>query len=143
MGDAWRWLFGIAGGFADRGPSSFDISISQADESETYTDASSEIMRSFGGEVCYYYERTWGVVISQWSNYSEVSTQTRMACCTTFRRQRVAQRDGPASWNLEVVRRIAMNFALLRVLRRQSRTYALDEKYQDGKSWGVYMQYLW
>jgi hypothetical protein len=24
-----------------------------------------------------------------------------------------------------------------------SETYALDQKWQDGKSWGIYLQYLW
>ena len=126
-------MFGIAGGFADRGPSSFDISISQADESETYTDASSEVLRSFGGEVCYYYERTWGVVI-QWSNYLKWN----------YTDQNGVLHDIPTdpSWSLEVVRRIAMNFAFY-ASYGDSQTYALDEKYQDGKSWGVYMQYLW
>jgi hypothetical protein len=133
MGDAWRWLFGIAGGFADKGPSSFDISVSQSIETETYTDASSAKMSATGGEASYYYDRTWGLVV-QWSKYDTWKYTDQNGVLHTI--------PSDPSWNITVVRRLAMNFCLYGAYGN-SQTYALDQKWQDGKSWGVYLQYLW
>ena len=103
MGDAWRWLFGIAGGFADRGPSSFDISISKSVETETYTDASSSKMGALGGELAYYYDRTWGLVL-QWSTYNTWNFTDQNGV--------LHQIPSDPSWNVTVVRRLAMNFCI-------------------------------
>jgi hypothetical protein len=133
MGDAWRWLFGIAGGFADKGPSSFDISVSQSIETETYTDASSAKMSATGGEAAYYYDRTWGLVL-QYSRYDTWNFTDQNGVLHTI--------PSDPSWNITVVRRLAMNFCIYGAYGN-SQTYALDQKWQDGKSWGIYLQYLW
>lgn len=133
MGDAFRSYFSLGGGFVDRGPSSFDWSISQSIESETYNDRSSSKWRAIGGQIAYYYDRTYGIV-AHWDNW-----ETR-----NFTDQNGVLHNIPTDpeWSVTLVRRLAMNFCIYGSYGN-SQTFALDQKYQDGKNWGIYMQYLW
>ncbi len=133
LGDAKRWLFGIAGGFVDHGPHSFDVSVSQAVESETYDDQSSSTMSAIGGEIRYTYNRTWGIQ-AHWSTYEKWNF--------TDATQLVHNIPMNPSWDVIAVRRLAMNFAFY-AQYGNSLTSVLDQKYRSGKTWGIYMQYLW
>lgn len=133
LGDAKRWLFGIAGGFIDHGPHTFDISISQSVESESYNDNSSSKMAAIGGEARYFYNRTYGLQL-QWSKYENFSYTD-----ATLLKHNIPENP---SWNLIFVRRLAMNYAFYAQYGNSNSPH-LDEEWRPGKTWGIYMQYLW
>jgi len=133
MGDGKRWLFGIAGGFIDHGPHSFDISVSQSVESERYNDNSSSDLKAIGGEVRYYYNRTWGIQ-AQVSKYEDWKYTDAAGTAYNI--------PSNVAWNVTATRRIAMNYAFYLNYGVQAPP-ALSVLYRNGKSWGLYMQYLW
>ena len=133
IGDAKRWLFGIAGGFIDHGPHSFDMSISQSVENESYNDKSTATMRAIGGEARYWYNRTYGVQF-QWSTYEKYSYTDALGVI----------HDIPLnpSWTLFLERTLAMNYQFF-LTYGNTQLAVLDQTYRAGKSWGLSMQYLW
>jgi hypothetical protein len=133
LGDANRSLFSVAGGFLDHGPNSLAVSISQSVENEHYTDASSSRLRAIGGELRYYYNRTYSVTLD-WNNYEKWD----------FTDQNGVLHNIPSDpiWSFQLTWRLAMNFAWF-VTYGNTQTYVLDQKWQDGKTWGLFMQYLW
>jgi len=133
MGDGKRWLFGIAGGFIDHGPHSFDISVSQSVESESYTDNSSSVLRAIGGEVRYYYNRTYGLQ-AQVSTYEKFNYTDASSVVHNIPQQ--------PTWQVTAIRRVAMNFAFY-FAYGNSQAKLLDQLYRQGHDWGIYMQYLW
>lgn len=133
MGDAKRWLFGLAGGFVDHGPHSFDISISQSVENESYNDNSSAKMTAIGGEARYWYNRTYGLQL-QWDTYEHFSYTDALGV------EHLVTRN--PDWTIIAERKIAMNF-LFYGSYGNSQASVLDQEFRPGKQWGLYMQYLW
>jgi len=133
LGDANRSLFSVAGGFLDHGPHSLAVSVSQSVENETYTDASSSRLRAIGGELRYYYNRTYGITLD-WNNYEKWDFTDQNGVLHTIPTDPI--------WSFQLTWRLAMNFAWF-VTYGNTQTYVLDQKWQDGKTWGLFMQYLW